>query len=488
MAKKKDGLLPVFIAMAALLVVSIGFLAGYNAWVNRELTPEEDAARVAIVYDDNNGASQSITKGEVEDAYAEAASLYLMNYGTTSGYESQILNEAISAVINDYLLPLKAEALGLDALTEEEQASMEEAAQSQLDSTVDSYIATYLTEEQQALSEEEQRQIALDALAEDGVDFAYAYAQQLLALYESRVYDATTADVTVTDEDLHSFYEEQLASDTEMYDEAWYYALTAQYGQTSLWAPEGVRIVKHILLDPGEELKEAYSTAASALTSAQNSITSTQETIAELEAEINGTDEAEDAAAEATATPAPTATLDPSATPEPSPEEQLAAAQAELKELNASLPELEAAVETARADCIAAVQDTLDEIQARLAAGEDFEALIAEYGQDPGMEDSDGYYVADGAINWVSEFTDGAMALANVGDVSEPIVSASGVHLIRYVSDVTPGATSEEDAHDYLVEVVTAQKKNEVYQEKLGEWMTTEYEVTVYSDVVSDIG
>jgi hypothetical protein len=35
--------------------------------------------------------------------------------------------------------------------------------------------------------------------------------------------------------------------------------------------------------------------------------------------------------------------------------------------------------------------------------------------------------------------------------------------------------------------VVTAQKKNEVYQEKLGEWMT-EYEVTVYSDVVSDIG
>ena len=211
MAKKKDGLLPVFIAMAALLVVSIGFLAGYNAWVNRELTPEEDAARVAIVYDDNNGASQSITKGEVEDAYAEAASLYLMNYGTTSGYESQILNEAISAVINDYLLPLKAEALGLDALTEEEQASMEEAAQSQLDSTVDSYIATYLTEEQQALSEEEQRQIALDALAEDGVDFAYAYAQQLLALYESRVYDATTADVTVTDEDLHSFYEEQLA-------------------------------------------------------------------------------------------------------------------------------------------------------------------------------------------------------------------------------------------------------------------------------------
>ena len=54
---------------------------------------------------------------------------------------------------------------------------MEEAAQSQLDSTVDSYIASYLTEEQQALSEEEQRQIALDALAAEGVDFDYAYEQ-----------------------------------------------------------------------------------------------------------------------------------------------------------------------------------------------------------------------------------------------------------------------------------------------------------------------
>ncbi len=489
MAKKKDGLLPVFIVMAALLVVSIGFLAGYNAWVNRELTPEEDAAQVAIVYNDNDGNSQSITKGEVQDAYTEAATMYQMNYGTTSGYESQILNEALSAAISDRIVPLKAQELGLDEVTDEERATMEETAQSQLDSTVDSYIASYLTEEQQALSEEEQRQIALDALAAEGVDFDYAYEQQLSALYETRVFEAVTADVTPTDEELHTYYEEQLASDTEMYDEAWYYALTAQYGQTSLWAPEGVRIVKHILLDPGEELKEAYSTASSALNSALSSIENTQAEIAELEAEINGTDEtAEDAAAEATATPAPTATLDPSATPEPSPEEQLAAAQAELEELNASLPDLEAAAETARADCIAAVQDTLDEIQARLAAGEDFEALIAEYGQDPGMEDSDGYYVAEGAINWVSEFTDGAMALANVGDVSEPIVSASGVHLIRYMSDVTPGATSEEDAHDYLVEVVTAQKKNEVYQEKLGEWMTTEYEVTVYSDVVSDIG
>ena len=328
MAKKKDGLLPVFIVMAALLVVSIGFLAGYNAWVNRELTPEEDAAQVAIVYNDNDGNSQSITKGEVQDAYTEAATMYQMNYGTTSGYESQILNEALSAAISDRIVPLKAQELGLDEVTDEERATMEETAQSQLDSTVDSYIASYLTEEQQALSEEEQRQIALDALAAEGVDFDYAYEQQLSALYETRVFEAATADVTPTDEELHTYYEEQLASDTEMYDEAWYYALTAQYGQTSLWAPEGVRIVKHILLDPGEELKEAYSTASSALNSALSSIENTQAEIAELEAEINGTDEtAEDAAAEATATPAPTATLDPSATPEPSPEEQLAAAQ-----------------------------------------------------------------------------------------------------------------------------------------------------------------
>ena len=143
-------------------------------------------------------------------------------------------------------------------------------------------------------------------------------------------------------------------------------------------------------------------------------------------------------------------------------------------------------METARADCIAAVQDTLDEIQARLAAGEDFEALIAEYGQDPGMEDSDGYYVAEGAINWVPEFTDASMALANVGDVSEPVVSSSGVHLIRSMSDVTPGAMSEEDAHDYLVEVVTANKKNETFQEALNQWIT-DYGFTVYSDVISDI-
>ena len=90
---------------------SIGFLAGYNAWVNRELTPEEDAAQVAIVYNDNDGNSQSITKGEVQDAYTEAATMYQMNYGTTSGYESQILNEALSAAISDRIVPLKAQEM-----------------------------------------------------------------------------------------------------------------------------------------------------------------------------------------------------------------------------------------------------------------------------------------------------------------------------------------------------------------------------------------
>ena len=54
------------------------------------------------------------------------------------------------------------------------------------------------------------------------------------------------------------------------------------------------------------------------------------------------------------------------------------------------------------------IKDTVDEIMARIAEGEDFDALVEEYGEDPGMQSepykSQGYMVYDGATTLVAEF------------------------------------------------------------------------------------
>lgn len=91
----------------------------------------------------------------------------------------------------------------------------------------------------------------------------------------------------------------------------------------------------------------------------------------------------------------------------------------------------------------AAKQSFANEIAARAKSGEDFDALIKNYGEDPGMEsmvhgyiiDRDGY-TTDGQSQMMQEFTDGSIAL-EVGEVSDPVKTSYGFHIIkRYPLDI----------------------------------------------------
>ena len=96
-----------------------------------------------------------------------------------------------------------------------------------------------------------------------------------------------------------------------------------------------------------------------------------------------------------------------------------------------------------------------------------------------------GYYVSSASTTWDQHFTDGAMALENVGDVSEkPVISSSGVHIIRYESDVTPGAVALEDIHDALYDQTLEEKKSEHFDSELDAWVEAlkpEYHLEAFS-------
>ena len=72
----------------------------------------------------------------------------------------------------------------------------------------------------------------------------------------------------------------------------------------------------------------------------------------------------------------------------------------------------------------------------KISRGEDFEKLLKEYGEDPGMQmNTDGYifdsygYTPDGS-QMISEFVYASAAL-KVGSVSEVVPSAYGFHIIK---------------------------------------------------------
>lgn len=179
---------------------------------------------------------------------------------------------------------------------------------------------------------------------------------------------------------------------------------TQYYGYETNFRPEGYRGITHILLKVEQELLDKW-----------------QELAAKLEEQNEPKEETAPEAADAE-------DAEPEATAEP--EEPVT-------------PEM---VEAAKQAILDSVNDTVAEIKAKLEAGESFEDLILEYGTDPGMQDeatrAEGYAVHPFSILYDMNFTQGAAALEKVGDVSDPIVSQFGVHILHYLRDI-PGGMPE---------------------------------------------
>ena len=77
-----------------------------------------------------------------------------------------------------------------------------------------------------------------------------------------------------------------------------------------------------------------------------------------------------------------------------------------------------------------------ESVAKRAKNGEDFDALIAEFGEDPGMEINKGGYIMDAngytptGSTMVAEFTAASVAL-EVGGVSDVVPSSHGFHIIK---------------------------------------------------------
>lgn len=105
-------------------------------------------------------------------------------------------------------------------------------------------------------------------------------------------------------------------------------------------------------------------------------------------------------------------------------------------------------------DALAEKQKVLQEVQDKLAAGEDFDTLMKQYGEDPGMESNpDGYLInKDGATldgsYMVTEFTEGATALAVGETTAAPVETDFGWHIITRVP------ATEEDYQEARMSVV----------------------------------
>lgn len=119
-------------------------------------------------------------------------------------------------------------------------------------------------------------------------------------------------------------------------------------------------------------------------------------------------------------------------------------------------------------EALEAVYPRAQEVIEKLNGGEDFDTLIAEYNDDPGMESNpDGYLVYEGS-SFVESFVEEAMRLENVGDTSTaPVESFYGYHILQYASDPAAGPVPLDDVSDSIKTVLASQNQSVFWQNAL---------------------
>lgn len=125
-----------------------------------------------------------------------------------------------------------------------------------------------------------------------------------------------------------------------------------------------------------------------------------------------------------------------------------------------------------RAEKLEALKAKAEEVLAKAKAGEDFEALIEEYGEDPGMKDEqnkDGYTVLrDGQM--VEEFEDACFEL-RTGDISGLVATDHGYHIIKVYEDKDNVIASFDDKKEEIKTSLENQEKNKKWTEIVDGWV-----------------
>ena len=259
------------------------------------------------------------------------------------------------------------------------------------------------------------------------------------ASYDKLV-DYASQGVSVSDEDVVTYYNSLVEADKELYEnDAAAYEQTqymnqmyimygmSDYATPIYYKPAGYRLVTHILLEASEELLTAYVDLQAAYEEQQITL------------EEGGTVEGELVTAEE--------------------------------------------IENARLAILANVQPTVDEINQKLAEGVAFADLIPLYTADTGMMDAEsiaaGYEVHMDSTNWVIPFRDQSFTVDTIGDVTAPVVTDYGVHIIQYVADVPAGAVElTEEMQAYFHEVLLSNAISDAYSNAIAQWTseaTVEY-------------
>lgn len=368
----------------------------------------EQTGEPVVVAEFNGG---ELLSTEVIEPYNDQLATEAFGFSDAAEASGDTLQMVMETLVADKVCRLKAEELGLTTLTDADtaaiQASMQEYYDEQMDFYWDSVDTTGMTDA------DAEAAVAAYLESDIGITLDGLIAEETENYWRTKLFSEVTKDVTATDAEIQAAYDALLADQKERFDA--YpddYEFAIMSGETIAYNLPGYRYVKHILL------------------SFDDPAVATQ--VEDLYYQISELDPAADF-------------------------EKITLLQ---EQLNAFYTDLDAEAET---------------VIAELDAGADFEALIDKYGEDEDMKyepaKTNGYTVSAESLRFTPEFTEACMMLTEVGSISVPVHTVSGVHIIKYVGDVTPGEVPLADIRATIEAEVLADKQESFYVEQEAAWL-----------------
>ena len=500
--------------LACLLVVAM-LLSGCSL-VKKDL--EVDAATPILTVND-----KVFTKGEIQSAVnsylAQMQSYYSQYYGQNIDVtNAEIIADAQKSVIDQLteqtVVEAKAKELGFDQLSEEDQKEVDDLWQSYYD-----MIKSYLYSDSELSEEELDKAITADVTNYFGMTKESLQASKVQELLRAD----TVKDVTVSEDEIKAEFDKHVEEAKTNYETSLSaYGSSFNNGSVVYYRPAGYRLVKQILTKFNADDKALMDDLSSKISSQNTTISSLQKTLtddgvedvdallekvtvvltevveekaetdlpaetetaeaAEETAEATATDLAEATpsdlpAEEPAVTKAPEYTCETTDTLDAELDDTVKANVRALKEAQEKLAAYTAMQTGAKAKAYANIDARADEILAEIAGGADWDTLMAEKTEDPGMQSGStaetGYAVCENMSGFDSAFVNAAMALEKVGDTSDKIASdLYGYYIIKYVGDVEEGPVAlEGNVYDTIKNEVQSTKEDEAYSAAVAEWV-----------------
>ena len=364
------------------------------------------------------------------------------------------IEAAIDKFVNIGLIESKLSEKGKDDFTDDEVELMKAAAQSKYEEL---WQALYQRARQsnEDVSEEE----ITGWLEGEGYTVEAIYDEYVVSERNHRAIELFCTDVTLTQAQVDAYYEEQFVGpDRERYkDDVERFENEIVAGNNeAFYIPEGYRYIRQITLDYPKAATAAAKAQEARMTSAVQTLATAFQKLAVAATTAEGWDDLKDL-------------------------------RAQYDEANeAAIAARETWLEKLKAEAQPLLQETFDAVAEQYEAGIDFKSLIEKYSSDKTDQNlsKNGYLFHPDSTTWPDAFKEAAMKLEKPGDISGPVYSETGVHILYYGGEAPAGdhVLTDEEREQLNASALTYYQ-NERLLELCAEWKD-DYDIETHPELL----